>query len=94
MNAAGGLTTTFRNELKLIPAAGWAVAGLVLLMWFGMAAPLILREPQVEREEALGSGGGESPMPPPKQARWLRSSFESLRTSGKRRLPAMRVGEP
>lgn len=33
---------TLKAELKFIPAAAWAVAGVVLLLWFAVAVPLIL----------------------------------------------------
>lgn len=33
---------TLKAELKFIPAVAWAVAGVVLLLWFAVAMPLIL----------------------------------------------------
>ncbi|MFQ5696064.1 MAG: zinc ribbon domain-containing protein, partial [Terriglobia bacterium] len=43
MNArAYDVKTTLGDELKIISPAGWTVAGLVLLLWFAVVAPLIL----------------------------------------------------
>lgn len=33
---------TLKNELKVIPAVAWVVAGVVMLLWFGLVVPLVL----------------------------------------------------
>lgn len=34
--------TTLKAEVRIIPAVGWAVAGVVLLLWLAVVTPLIL----------------------------------------------------
>ena len=34
--------TTLKEELKIIPAVGYAVAGILLVLWFGFFLPFIL----------------------------------------------------
>lgn len=38
--------TTLKAELKIIPTVGWAVAGIVLLLWLVLVIPLIVQEEQ------------------------------------------------
>ena len=35
--------TTLKAELKVIPAAAWVVMGVVLLLWYALAIPLLLQ---------------------------------------------------
>lgn len=48
--------TTLKAELKVIPAVGWAVAALVLLLFVAVMAPMIMR---VEQQKP---GGPEIPL--------------------------------
>lgn len=42
MTTALDTQSTFKSELKIIPPVAWVVAGVFLLFWFAVAAPLIL----------------------------------------------------
>jgi hypothetical protein len=45
--------TTLKAELKIIPPAGWVIAGLVLLLWLAVAVPFFV---QFEQQKPAGPG--------------------------------------
>ncbi|MDD5542020.1 MAG: zinc ribbon domain-containing protein [Acidobacteriia bacterium] len=49
--------TSFKEELKIIPKTAWWVIALILLAWYGLALPAIVRTVPIRPDGAWGLGG-------------------------------------
>ncbi|NIP71626.1 MAG: hypothetical protein GWO16_00695, partial [Gammaproteobacteria bacterium] len=45
--------TTLKSELKIIPTVGWAVAGIMLVLWLVLVIPLIVHEEQKKAQPEM-----------------------------------------
>lgn len=44
------IKTTFKQEVRIIPAVAWVVAVMVMLLWFALAVPALLAHHQLRPE--------------------------------------------